>query len=75
MVVLKSMMPPIEGAEKVRGPPPEATLEKSELVWSEHDPRHGGQRGKRNACCEWVGICHGLWRVWWEWVDLVDQGH
>eukprot|EP00913_Durusdinium_trenchii_P033058 g30949.t1 len=47
MVVLKSMMPPIEGAEKVRGPPPEATLEKSELVWSEHDPRHGPQENLR----------------------------
>ncbi|CAK9081543.1 unnamed protein product [Durusdinium trenchii] len=47
MVVLKSMMPPIEGAEKVRGPPPEATLEKSELVWSEHDYMSGPQENLR----------------------------
>ena len=37
VVVLRSMMPPSEGAQKVRGPPKEAMLEKSELVWSEHD--------------------------------------
>ena len=39
VVVLRSMMPPSEGAQKVRGPPPEAMLEKSELIWSEHDAR------------------------------------
>ncbi|CAK9008205.1 Hypothetical protein (Fragment) [Durusdinium trenchii] len=35
------------GAEKVRGPPPEATLEKSELVWSEHDYMSGPQENLR----------------------------
>ncbi|CAL1126654.1 unnamed protein product [Cladocopium goreaui] len=47
MVVLKSMMPPSEGAQKVRGPPPDATLEKSELVWSEHDYMSGPQENLR----------------------------
>lgn len=47
MVVLKSMMPPEDGAAKVRGPPPFATLEKPELVWSEHDYMSGPQENLR----------------------------
>ncbi|CAE7206329.1 unnamed protein product [Symbiodinium microadriaticum] len=47
IVVLKSMMPPEDGAAKVRGPPPFATLEKSELVWSEHDYMSGPQENLR----------------------------
>mmetsp|Transcript_420 Transcript_420/g.1166 ORF Transcript_420/g.1166 Transcript_420/m.1166 type:complete len:545 (-) Transcript_420:103-1737(-) len=47
MVVLKSMMPPEDGAARVRGPPPYATLEKSELVWSDHDYMSGPQENLR----------------------------
>eukprot|EP00931_Biecheleriopsis_adriatica_P089464 TRINITY_DN63589_c0_g1_i1.p1 TRINITY_DN63589_c0_g1~~TRINITY_DN63589_c0_g1_i1.p1 ORF type:complete len:564 (-),score=125.16 TRINITY_DN63589_c0_g1_i1:243-1802(-) len=46
-VALKTMMPPQEGAQKVRGPPPEATLEKSDLVWSQHDYMSGPQENLR----------------------------
>eukprot|EP00931_Biecheleriopsis_adriatica_P030112 TRINITY_DN1776_c0_g1_i2.p1 TRINITY_DN1776_c0_g1~~TRINITY_DN1776_c0_g1_i2.p1 ORF type:complete len:552 (-),score=125.27 TRINITY_DN1776_c0_g1_i2:28-1647(-) len=47
MVVIKTMMPPEEGHRKVRGPPPVAMLEKSELVWSEHDYMSGPQENLR----------------------------
>ncbi|CAE7256327.1 unnamed protein product [Symbiodinium pilosum] len=47
MVVLRSMMPPEDGAAKAQGPPPFATLEKSELVWSEHDYMSGPQENLR----------------------------
>jgi len=40
-VVLRSMMPPDIGANQVRGPPPDATIEKSDLVWSEQDYMSG----------------------------------
>lgn len=46
-VVLRSMMPPSTGATQVRGPPPEATIEKSDLVWSEHDYMDGPQENLR----------------------------
>lgn len=46
-VVLKSMMPPQDGSDKIRGPPPVAMLEKSELVWSEHDYMSGPQENLR----------------------------
>lgn len=46
-VVLRSMMPPSTGAYQVRGPPPEATLEKRDLVWSEQDYMSGPQENLR----------------------------
>mmetsp|Transcript_89582 Transcript_89582/g.248766 ORF Transcript_89582/g.248766 Transcript_89582/m.248766 type:complete len:551 (+) Transcript_89582:102-1754(+) len=46
-VVLRSMMPPSSGANKIRGPPPEATIEKSDLVWSENDFMSGPQENLR----------------------------
>lgn len=46
-VVLRSMMPPDSGANAVRGPPPDATIEKYDLVWSEHDYMSGPQENLR----------------------------
>lgn len=46
-VVLRSMMPPNTGANKIRGPPPEATIEKHDLVWSENDYMSGPQENLR----------------------------
>lgn len=45
--VLRCMMPPTSGYTKVRGPPPEATIEKSDLVWSENDFMWGPQENLR----------------------------
>mmetsp|Transcript_45242 Transcript_45242/g.114811 ORF Transcript_45242/g.114811 Transcript_45242/m.114811 type:complete len:544 (-) Transcript_45242:108-1739(-) len=46
-VVLRSMMPPNTGANQVRGPPPDALLERSSLVWSEQDYQNGPQENLR----------------------------
>eukprot|EP00929_Paragymnodinium_shiwhaense_P035250 TRINITY_DN19056_c0_g1_i2.p1 TRINITY_DN19056_c0_g1~~TRINITY_DN19056_c0_g1_i2.p1 ORF type:complete len:564 (+),score=165.85 TRINITY_DN19056_c0_g1_i2:32-1723(+) len=47
MVVLRSMMPPTFGAEKIRGPPKDATIEKADLIWSEHDYMDGPEENLR----------------------------
>mmetsp|Transcript_80787 Transcript_80787/g.228648 ORF Transcript_80787/g.228648 Transcript_80787/m.228648 type:complete len:540 (+) Transcript_80787:111-1730(+) len=45
--VLRVMMPPSSGAARVRGPPPEATLDKADLVWSENDYMAGPEENLR----------------------------
>lgn len=45
--VLRSMMPPSSGANQIRGPPPEATIEKSDLVWTAHDYMSGPEENLR----------------------------
>jgi len=47
MVAIKSMMPPTTGATQVLGPPKEATIEKEDLKWSEHDYMSGPQENLR----------------------------
>lgn len=39
--ILRSMMPPTSGASRIRGPPAEANIERSNLVWSAEDYAEG----------------------------------
>mmetsp|Transcript_46807 Transcript_46807/g.102274 ORF Transcript_46807/g.102274 Transcript_46807/m.102274 type:complete len:560 (-) Transcript_46807:67-1746(-) len=47
VTVLRVMMPPAGGATQVRGPPREATLDKEDLMWSEHDFMSGPEENLR----------------------------
>eukprot|EP00403_Amphidinium_massartii_P017887 CAMPEP_0178417534 /NCGR_PEP_ID=MMETSP0689_2-20121128/24622_1 /TAXON_ID=160604 /ORGANISM="Amphidinium massartii, Strain CS-259" /LENGTH=522 /DNA_ID=CAMNT_0020038899 /DNA_START=133 /DNA_END=1697 /DNA_ORIENTATION=- len=65
-VVLRNMMPPQTGASNVRGPPPPATIEKANLVWSEQDYMSGPQENLR--------ILQGYEAEYARRVSLSDEG-